>query len=225
MHIILPVAGAPVGVYVHSSPRKGPAHSWDFSNTRGCGGGTAVIMSPMHPEGTYLTLCLLLSPAGGPTAPGGHRESTSNKNVRNLENEHGTHAPVAQWIRRLPTEQEIHGSIPCGGTSCFLLFSGWFQVSLGGSWFQGSLGRSCGASCMFRPCFLLFIVHSTSPLGTCRDRTATVNREFAVLLYWPSLRRATSTPRMQRTLQRITLHRTAVLAKRTFNPNTRYRIG
>ena len=57
MHIILPVASAPVGVYVHSSPRKGPAHSWDFSNTRGYGGGTAVIISPMHPVGTHLTLC------------------------------------------------------------------------------------------------------------------------------------------------------------------------
>ena len=114
MHIILPVAGAPVGVYVHSSPRKGPAHSWDFRNTRGYGGGTAVIMSPMHPEGTYLTLCFLLSPAGGPTgtAPGGHRESTSNKNVRNGFGNIVPDAPVAQWIRRLPTEQEIAGSSP-----------------------------------------------------------------------------------------------------------------
>ena len=30
-------------------------------------------------------------------------------------------APVAQWIRRLPTEQEIHGSIPCGGRFNFVL--------------------------------------------------------------------------------------------------------
>ena len=30
-------------------------------------------------------------------------------------------APVAQWIRRLPTEQEIVGSIPAGGTSMYLI--------------------------------------------------------------------------------------------------------
>ena len=174
------------------------------------------------------SLCVLLQApcvaSGRGRSAAGPASRSPPVQVRHASPSH-VNAPVAQWIRRLPTEQEIHGSIPCGGTSCFLLFSGWFQVSLGGSWFQGSLGRSCGASCMFRSCFLLFIVHSTSPLGTCRDRTATVNREFAVLLYWPSLHRATSTPRMQRILQRITLHRTAVLAKRTFNPNTRYRIG
>ena len=165
MHIILPVAGAPVGVYVHSSPRKGPAHSWDFSNTRGYGGGTAVIMSPMHPEGTYLTLCLLLSPAGGPTAPGGHRESTSNKNVRNLENEHGTHAPVAQWIRRLPTEQEIHGSIPCGGTTCFCFFLVDFRFHWGEAGFRVHWGEAAElAVCLgLAFCFLSFTVHR--PLG------------------------------------------------------------
>ena len=29
-------------------------------------------------------------------------------------------AAVAQWIRRLPTEQEIHGSSPCSGKISFL---------------------------------------------------------------------------------------------------------
>ena len=32
-------------------------------------------------------------------------------------------APVAQWIRRLPTEQEILGSIPGGGTCAYLVAS------------------------------------------------------------------------------------------------------
>jgi hypothetical protein len=42
-------------------------------------------------------------------------------------------APVTQWIRRLPTEQEIVGSIPAGGTSMYLILP--FEVpssNLGG---------------------------------------------------------------------------------------------
>ena len=126
MHIILPVAGAPVGVYVHSSPRKGPAHSWDFSNTRGYGGGTAVIMSPMHPEGTYLTLCFLLSPAGGPTgtAPGGHRESTSNKNVRNGAVEHVIQCPRGPMDKAPAYGAGDSWFDPMRGYDLFLLFSG-----------------------------------------------------------------------------------------------------
>ena len=34
---------------------------------------------------------------------------------------------MAQWIRRLPTEQEIHGSSPCSGMWYFLALSSFYQ--------------------------------------------------------------------------------------------------
>jgi hypothetical protein len=36
-------------------------------------------------------------------------------------------AAVAQWIRRLPTEQEIHGSSPCSGNVEFCCSAARFE--------------------------------------------------------------------------------------------------
>ena len=66
-------------------------------------------------------------------------------------------APVAQWIRRLPTEQEIHGSIPCGGTFNFVFLLGWFQGHLGEAGFRVHWGEAVCLGLAF--CFLSFTVY------------------------------------------------------------------
>ena len=55
---------------------------------------------------------------------GGKTIKRRGKKIKKMKYGHGTNsssAPVAQWIRRLPTEQEIVGSIPAGGTSMYLI--------------------------------------------------------------------------------------------------------
>ena len=70
------------------------------------------------------SLCVLLQApcvaSGRGRSAAGPASRSPPVQVRHASPSH-VNAPVAQWIRRLPTEQEIHGSIPCGGMFNFVL--------------------------------------------------------------------------------------------------------
>ncbi len=80
--------------------------------------------------GPFLNALLLIGPAPSPTAAPLPPPSVVKQRIDGfltqsiflalmcyliIQNYYSVQAAVAQWTRRLPTEQEIHGSSPCSG--------------------------------------------------------------------------------------------------------------